>query len=1124
MRKNDHSFFRNKCRKLFYKGSIVLFIQLFTVLSIFGENLYGQQNKIVTVHLKDVTLLSALEYLTNVIGCEILYNHEQVKSTTKFDLNMKEKTIREVLDKCLENTNLTYKVVDDIFVLTTRSADEKKEKTVTGEVMDEAKQPLPGVTIRIKGTTIGVSSDPQGKFKLSVPDTTKLTLIFSFIGMETQEIVIKDSLHIKVIMKEMTEALKDVVVTGYANIKKSSFTGNAIRIGKEDLLKVSSRNVINVLQVFDPSFRIMRNNDMGSDPNTMPEFYIRGRSGIGVKQLDKSSISQTALKNNPNTPIFIMDGYETTVEKVYDFDPNRIESITILKDAAATAIYGSRAANGVVVIETKAPTPGKLRASYNFTGGLTVPDLSDYNLMNAREKLDAEIAADFYENDDDLQYQQLQQELIAKRNNVLKGVDSDWISQPLRNEFNHKHSLYIEGGVNDIRFGVDLRYDVQNGVMKGSGRKVVGTGILIDYRSKHLQIKNKVSYDVKKSTNSPYGSFSEYTTRLPYVPFVDENGDYLKTLPWHFGSNTKNPFYEAKILNNYDKGGYSDLTNNFQVNWYAFTGMQVQGQFSITKKDEWTKVFTDPLSDKFKSVYDSKALRGDLTKTKMESISWDLKVMANYVQSFAKHNINFSIGINAREERYDQTSTYYRGFPSGTLSSPSYAEETQEPTYADNHTRLFGGLMALNYSYDDIYLFDASFRLDGSSEFGSKKRTAPFYSCGVGLNIHNYPFLKGNPTLSLLKITGTFGQTGKVDFEPYAAKHTYEITKKYYGTGNALQLYYMGNDNLTWEITDNYDVRLELGFLQDAIEFKIGWYNKITKDLISDVTLPASTGFTSYKDNIGEVQNKGIELDIRANVLRNRDWNVIVFGNLAHNKNKIRKISESLKEYNDRVNAEFADYDSNWKDSKYSKPLMKYIEGGSLTSIWGMKSLGINPSDGKEIYVYRDGTIGYDWIASEQMILGDTEPDVTGAFGVNLQYKGFSLFATFTYDFGGYEYNQTLVDKVENVDLRYANADKRVLTQRWQNPGDRTKLKSIKEREYTTRPTSRFVQKNNRVDFKALTLSYDFNTDLINRMGLSMLRLQFQMNDVAHFSSVKQERGLSYPFARSFDFTLNVSF
>ena len=153
------------------------------------------------------------------------------------------------------------------------------------------------------------------------------------------------------------------------------------------------------------------------------------------------------------------------------------------------------------------------------------------------------------------------------------------------------------------------------------------------------------------------------------------------------------------------------------------------------------------------------------------------------------------------------------------------------------------------------------------------------------------------------------------------------------------------------------------------LEFKIGWYNKITKDLISDVTLPASTGFTSYKDNIGEVQNKGIELDVRASVLRNQDWNVIVFGNLAHNKNKIRKISESLKEYNDRPSCRVCGITiQRGKIPSTSKPLMKYTEGGSLTSIWGMKSLGINPSDGKEIYVYRDGTIGYDWIASEQMI------------------------------------------------------------------------------------------------------------------------------------------------------------
>ena len=221
--------------------------------------------------------------------------------------------------------------------------------------------------------------------------------------MQTKEVKIKPYVanvkeeDLKVILKESQIAIEDVIVTGYSNIRKSSFTGSSTQVKREDLLKVSPGNVIDALQVFDPSLRMIKNNLMGSDPNTLPEFYIRGRSGLaGVKQLDQletSDVSQYALTNNPNTPVFIMDGYEVSMEKVYDLDPNRIESINILKDAAATAIYGSRASNGVIVIETVAPKPGELRISYNFTGSITAPDLSGYNLMNAKQKLESEVAA-----------------------------------------------------------------------------------------------------------------------------------------------------------------------------------------------------------------------------------------------------------------------------------------------------------------------------------------------------------------------------------------------------------------------------------------------------------------------------------------------------------------------------------------------------------------------------------------------------------------------------------------------------------------------------------------------------------------------------------------------------------
>lgn len=186
-------------------------------------------------------------------------------------------------------------------------------------------------------------------------------------------------------LKEEKTEMEEVVITGYANINKKSFTGNAIKVDREDLLKVSKTSILAALQTFDPSFRIQENTEWGSDPNAVPELYIRGRSGIGVKELDADALSKSNLKNNPNLPLFIMDGFEISVTKLYDMDMNRIENITLLKDAAATAMYGSRAANGVVVITTVAPTPGKLSVSYSMTGTVTIPDLSDYNLMNAKK-------------------------------------------------------------------------------------------------------------------------------------------------------------------------------------------------------------------------------------------------------------------------------------------------------------------------------------------------------------------------------------------------------------------------------------------------------------------------------------------------------------------------------------------------------------------------------------------------------------------------------------------------------------------------------------------------------------------------------------------------------------------
>lgn len=1082
------------------------------------------------VKMGETTFDELFQEIRKQTGCIVMYNSDVLDKNAKVEANFGGIELTELLNKVLTGKGLTFEINKEFVILmkAPQKTEEQKRITITGIVKDKRGDRLIGVTVLVKGTSIGVVTDTLGKYKITLPERKDLVLVYSFIGMQSHEVKITDQREVNVVLEEEKVNLEDVVVTGYATVKKSSFTGNSVKVNKEDLLKVASSNVVDVLQVFDPSLRIMRNNEMGSDPNTLPEFYIRGRSGIGVMELDKGDVSKSALSNNPNAPVFIMDGFEVTIEKVYDLDPNRIESITILKDAAATAMYGSRGANGVIVIETIAPKAGRLQVDYSFNGALTVPDLSDYNLMNASEKLEAERLAGLFESDDVDKYYTLQSEYLTKLNNVLKGVDTDWISQPLRNEVNHKHSLYVVGGNENIRFGVDLRYDNQNGVMKGSVRNRKGAGLSLDYRIGGFQIRNYITYDVVKAKNSPYGVFSDYTKKLPYDPMKDENGNWLKSTKfWHSAAqNYDNPLYEAELLKSFDKNGYDELTNNFSLNWYGDSGLQVKGQFSVTKRDYWTKTFVDPLSAKFGD--ESETLRGSLTETTTKELSMNLNLLLTYVKTIDKHSMNLTLGLNTVENKHSYFSASYLGFPSGTLNTPSYAEQiVTKPGVSDNHTRLFGSFATLNYTYNNVYLLDASFRLDGSSEFGTDKKYAPFYSIGVGMNIHNYEFMKNQNIVSQLRLTATHGQLGKTNFPPYAAKHTYRISDNYYITGNGIYLYYMGNDKLKWEKTISNEVKMDLGFVNDAILLKAAWYDKKTVDLITDVTLPASTGFIVYKDNLGEVRNRGIELDVKAVLYRSKDVYVSVFGNLAHNKNKILKISESLKAYNDRVDQKYEGYDESvfsQQDPQYSKPFMKYVEGGSLTSIFGMKSFGINPSDGQELYVKRDGTVTSEWESREQVILGDTEADAQGAFGLNVQYKSFSLFTSFLYEFGGQAYNSTLVEKVENVDIYNMNADKRVLTERWQKPGDVTRLKAIQDRALTTRPTSRFVQNYNVLNFNSLTVQYDFNTSLVSKIGLSMLRLSFNMKDIANFSSVKQERGLSYPYARTFNFTLNASF
>lgn len=1121
------------------------------MLFLFGNSaiiVAQSSSKKISISCKNEPLANVLKKVEKASGYKVLFTYDEVQDY-KVTISAKQQQVGSILKSIFDKLPFNYKFKGNFInvskkkkrIFSLSDGEEKGTHTVRGIVIDEYGNAIPGVNIVVVNGRYGTTTNVEGNFKLDLK-SEKETVEFSFIGMKKKRMVLNaQNGYVKVTLSEDAQHLEDMVVTGYRSVSKNSYTGSSTQITGDDLRKVSQTNILDAIQSYDPSFRLLDNTQFGSDPNSMPEMVIRGQSGVGVRQLDTDRLSKSNLQNNPNLPTFIMDGFEVSLEKIYDLDPTRIESITILKDAAATAIYGSRAANGVIVVTTVAPKPGEVRVSYGFTGSLETPDLRDYNLANASQKLEIERRAGLFEvgniniNSESDGVNAYNRKLAL----ILRGIDTDWLSLPLRNGFDQKHSVFIEGGTQNLRYGIDGSFNKVEGVMKGSGRDRYSLGISLDYRLKNFQVKNTTTFNHTKSKESPYGSFSDYTSLMPYdTPY--EKGVLTQKLNYSISSNNRvrnNPLYEATLCN-YNWNSYDEFVNNLSFNWYINDYWMAKGQFSVSKKYSRSEKFIDPLSSNTSvdsnSSISQKDKLGDLYTTSGNNLNLTGNAFIYYNQSFNKHNLNASAGWEINTSTYDNLSAHYRGFPSGQFHSLNYANEIyKKPTKTEGTSRMVSMLATANYTWNNIYLVDASVRFDGSSEFGANQRWAPFFSTGLGVNIHNYEFLKGNKYLNKLKVRGSYGRTGKVNFPDYAAQTVYDpLFDEWYATGYGAVLKALGNKDLTWEKTDKYDFGIETQLFKERLTLDFDYYYEKTIDLVNDVTLSSTSGFSTYKNNMGEVENKGFELTARYDVIRNKTWLVALWGNIAHNTNKILKISDSQRAYNLRV-AEFYKKEQlnqqnigySLNDANYSVPIAQYEEGQSLTSIWAVKSLGIDPTTGKEIFLNRDGSVTDKWDATQEVVCGNTQPDFNGAFGFNVSYKQWSLFASFLYEWGGQQYNQTLVDRVENATISQSNVDLRVLTDRWQKPGDIAQFKDIKDASLTTLPTSRFVQDNAFLRLNALTLTYDFDRAWLKRkLGLRMLRLETSTSDLINWNSVRQERGLSYPKSYKFNFSVKAQF
>ena len=615
------------------------FLFLFFLLSLQLSAMSYSQSVSLSLSLSDALLTDVLSAIRNQSNYTFVYNMDDVRNIKVSKAEFKNAALDEILDLCLKNTGFSYVVEDNVVVI--RKQQTVEEKKIVGVVKDKAGVPLPGVTVLIKGSTVGTATDAQGKFSLAVANLDKVTLLFSFVGMKTKEVAVDSDKPLQVVLEEDATEMDEVVVNaGYFQKTKESFTGSEVTVKVDELKKVGTQNILQALNAFDPSIRLTEDLINGSDPNRVPEITIRGENGFDLRS--SADDSQT----NPNAPLYVLDGVEVTAQRVYDLDMNRVAELTILKDATATALYGSRGANGVILITTVRPRAGRIRITGNANFTISIPDLRDYNLMNAEEKLRYEKLSGAYEQDsweDQLVADQVYNKRVEA---MLSGVDTYWLSQPLQTALNQRYSVNFEGGDEHFRYGIDLRYLGDKGVMKESGRKNYGLSVTFQYNvGENFFIRNDVLVDNIKGDNSPYGSFSTWASQNPYDRIYDEEGKLVEKL----SSGDYNPMINA-TLPNFSVTEYTSVQDNFNIDWRIIPSMRLQGRFSYTKQLDKAEEFKSPKSPEFNyiasEVEDAEKNKGSYYVKNGKTDRLDGNVTLSYFKNIGKSVLNIGVGTN----------------------------------------------------------------------------------------------------------------------------------------------------------------------------------------------------------------------------------------------------------------------------------------------------------------------------------------------------------------------------------------------------------------------------------------------------------------------------------------------
>ncbi|THU38517.1 SusC/RagA family TonB-linked outer membrane protein [Niastella caeni] len=1100
---------------------VILF--LFTTSLTVSANTFSQTVTLSANGLSLKDLFSAVEKQT---GFVFFYNKQLLTNTRPVTISVHNMPLNEFLQAALKDQPLHYRTEGKTITLSrkpvaalpaTDIAPADSTRTISGVITNEFGEPITGASVLVKGTFRGVSTDAKGAF--SIRAATGQTLVISAVGHEQMEVRIKTSDRLTIKMVQSVTAMKDQVVTGIYQRKKESFTGSSTTFTAKELKVVGNQNPLQALKTLDPSFAIIENTTFGSDPNRLPDIEIRGKSSvIGLTE---------QYGTNPNQPLFILDGFESTLQIISDFSMDRIESITLLKDAAATAIYGSKAANGVVVVETRKPTPGRLQLNYNLNTTYSIPDLSDYNLMNAEEKLEFEKQTAFL-GSIDAGGNFVTPEADAKYNALLaevrRGVNTYWMNEPLRFAITQRHTLFAEGGDANLRYGVSLAFGENQGVMKGSGRKLTNGNVRLIYRKGRLSVTNSLSIDMVNATRETI-AFSQFSRANPYFRKYNELGGINKVLnsfPYaaYFGAPIKtetyyNPLYDLRN-NNVNKSESQGFTNNFEIEWRLLNELRARARVGINRLAIRDEIFRSPFNSEFAGT--DPLRQGTYYELNDRQMNYDGDLTLTYGKLLAQnHMLNVVTGMRLSQVAAVGSSYEVRGFISDDFPNAAFAfgySDTRRASYLESKRRSASYFLNTGYAFNERYLLDATLRSDGASVFGANRQFTTIWSLGLAWNVHKEAFFN-KPSfywMNSLRLRASIGNPGNQNFSDYISTRVYRYNNENrnpFGASVIVQNH--GNPSLKWQKTIDRNIGFDLETMKNRLRINADYFIKTTDPLLVFAALPSSAGATSVTGNMGALEQKGFTLTANYTVVRRKALTWMVNANARRLRSQYRDFGNAL---------------SNFNEKNKGANMTRYYDGASPSDLWAVRSKGIDPATGREVFLTKDGLHSFIHNYQDEVVVGNSDPEVEGIIGSSFSWKGFSANVALRYRIGGQIFMQTLYDKVENIPFQKIglNQDKRALHDRWQKPGDNAKFKSIME--ISSNPmSSRFVAHNNILAGESISVGYENSTARwLKAIRASSVTIRAYMNDIFRLSTVKNERGIDYPFARSVSLSVGVRF